>query len=114
LSNKLEVCDNFKRLLAFNFMAGWIECMDGHIWIEYDDENLSDSSFHSILDQAGLCIHSKIYEGVACALDVVDDALKKAGHASLLDTYYEWSDVEDYIVPGETGVDISGYVERRK
>ena len=99
MSNKVELCDNFKRLLALNFLSSWIECADGHIWIEADYDADSRGALIQILQKRGVHLRSKVYEGVIPALDRVDKALELANRPSLLENYEMWADNE-YIVPG--------------
>lgn len=78
----------WKRLLALMDMSGYLISRDGHIWIECEMGEYSDThSLSDILKECGVILNSKIYGGILEALDTIDLALHSCGKPSLLESY---------------------------
>ncbi|MFH0938196.1 MAG: hypothetical protein V1899_02810 [Planctomycetota bacterium] len=89
-----------RRLLALGQMGAYLVGMDGHIWIE-QDENFDNEGLAGILRDGGVALNNKIYGGVLEALDTIDEALRRAKYVypTLLQNYDE-----DILFLGETGI----------
>lgn len=89
----------FKRLLMLNQIGVYLKGAHGHVWIELDEE----AEYH--LEFKQVAVNNKIYGGVIEAIDVMDEALRRDGQPSLMDTWEEWG--KDVLFLGKGGVDES-------
>lgn len=75
----------FKQLVICNMMGVYIEEQDGHRWIRYNENDLSN--FIKDLEKQGISINSKVYGGFREALGIINYAFKKMYNISLEDFY---------------------------
>lgn len=89
----------FKRLLMLNNMGVYLHGRDGHIWITQDENMEYPMRLNTVL------LNSKIYGGVAQAIETIEEALYKDGQPTLLDRWIEFGKSEMFL--GRGGVDES-------
>ena len=91
----------FKQLFVLNDSGIYLTIDSGHTWIENTDE----SSANRHLMEAGISVNNKIYGGIAQALDVMDEALQRAGCSSLVEVF-DMMESDGYVI-GKGGIDES-------
>jgi len=89
-----------KRLIALSQLGITIQHENGHRWILAMGTDYFDFNKECEIQKVYLC---KVYSGINCALDKVDEVLKYTNKISLIDVYnslvlqYD-CESEDYIV----------------
>lgn len=77
------------RLLSCSNLGISFKTKDGHVWIDADGDGTYETDpINTQLENKGFApINSKIYGGLAQALDRVDGAMKVLGKPALIDQY---------------------------